>query len=220
MLWLRKKNSLDSLFKDVRVFFRLCNLSCPFSRDQVTVHSGRRVMVHKSSRGLHNGLPEGGADFPAAIFLAGKCRNLEEPRFGKGMSTEKFNSQSPAIHRMAETSSLNCLACRVPYQCLRSLTNALPAEFLANAVIRLPIPSPHSVKRRFSSLLSASSHPLPQTPFQTLAGIAFCACGKSWKNIPEASKLARKLPAKNFGQPQPPQVFWMVLLSGSPRVSF
>ena len=45
---------------------------------------------------------------------------------------------------MAETSSLNCLSCRIPYQ-------------------RLHIhwmPRPHSVKRRFSSLISASSHPL------------------------------------------------------------
>ena len=31
------------------------------------------------------------------------------------------------------------------------------------------MPGPHSVKRRFSSLISASSHPLPKTPFQLTA---------------------------------------------------
>ena len=32
------------------------------------------------------------------------------------------------------------------------------------------MPGPHSVKRRFSSLISASSHPLPQTPFRFSVG--------------------------------------------------
>ena len=42
------------------------------------------------------------------------------------MSAEEFDFQSPAVHWMARTSSLNGRCCRIPYQCLRSL-NALPA---------------------------------------------------------------------------------------------
>ena len=40
-----------------------------------------------------------------------------------------------------------------------------PVEFVTKAFIHW-MPFPHSVKRRFSSLIYASSHPLSQTPFQ------------------------------------------------------
>ena len=43
---------------------------------------------------------------------------------------------------------------------------AFPVEFLTKGFIHL-MPCPHSVTRRFSSLISASSHPLPQTPLRT-----------------------------------------------------
>ena len=50
---------------------------------------------------------------------------------------------------------------------------------------------------------------LPESA-QTLAGIAFRTAGKSSKKYSAASKFARKpLPARNFGQTQPSQVFWM-----------
>ena len=42
-----------------------------------------------------------------------------------------------------------------------------PVEFLPKAFIHW-MPCPHSVKRRFSSLIFASSHPLPQTQLQQL----------------------------------------------------
>ena len=45
---------------------------------------------------------------------------------------------------------IECLSRRNPYQSLHSLN----------------MPSSHSVKRHFSSLISASSHPLPQTLLQ------------------------------------------------------
>ena len=54
---------------------------------------------------------------------------------------------------MAPTPSPNCLSCTSPYQSLH-LLNAFP----------------HSVKRRFPSLISVSSHPLPQTPAKQEAG--------------------------------------------------
>ena len=44
---------------------------------------------------------------------------------------------------------------------------ALPEEFLTKAFIH-SMPWPRSLKRRFSSLISASSHPLPRTPFQEI----------------------------------------------------
>ena len=42
----------------------------------------------------------------------------------------KLDFQSPAVHRMAPTSPLNCLSCRVPYKSLKSL-NAIGNEFVA-----------------------------------------------------------------------------------------
>ena len=67
------------------------------------------------------------------------------------MSAEQFNFQSPAVHWMSPTPSLNCLSCK-----------------LLTKVFIHWMPCPHSVKRRFSSLISASSHPLPQTPLQII----------------------------------------------------
>ena len=77
-----------------------------------------------------------------------KIYHLSRAEFGRGMSAAKFDSQSPAVHWMALTSSLTCLSCRIHNQSLHSL-NAFPS---------------FSKKALFTD--SASSHPLPQTPFQ------------------------------------------------------
>ena len=79
---------------------------------------------------------------------------------GRGWGQQLFTFQSPAVHWMAQTSSLNCLSCRNPYQAPHSL-NCLP-----------PFQTP------FFSLKSASSHPLPQNRlwFWVLSKYCF-ACG-------------------------------------------
>ena len=64
---------------------------------------------------------------------------------GRGWGQQLFSFQSPAVHWMAWTSSLNCLSCRNPYQTPHSL-NCLP---------------PFHWKSLFSLKL-ASSHPLPK----------------------------------------------------------
>ena len=65
---------------------------------------------------------------------------------GRGWGQQLFSFQSPAVQWIAQTSSLNCLSCRNPYQTPDSL-NCLP---------------PFSPKTPFFSLKSASSHPLPK----------------------------------------------------------
>ena len=40
---------------------------------------------------------------------------------GSGFGQQLFNFRSPAVHRIARTSSLNCLSCRNPYQTPHSL---------------------------------------------------------------------------------------------------
>ena len=64
---------------------------------------------------------------------------------GRGWGQQLFSFQSPAVHWMSQTSSLNGLSCRNAYQTPHSL-NCL---------------SPFHWKALFS-LKSASSHPLPQ----------------------------------------------------------
>ena len=65
---------------------------------------------------------------------------------GRGWGQQLFSLQSPAVHWIARTSSLNCLSCRNPYQTPHSL-NCLP---------------PFHWKPLFLSLKIASSHPLPK----------------------------------------------------------
>ena len=74
---------------------------------------------------------------------------------GRGWGQQLFSFQSPAVHWMARSSSLNCLSCRNPYQTPHSL-NCLPL-FTANP---------------FFALKSASSHPLSRES----APILCCTC--------------------------------------------
>ena len=64
---------------------------------------------------------------------------------GRGWGQQLFTFQSPAVHWMARTSSLNCLSCRNPYQTPHSLNCLPPLHW-----------------KTFFSLKSASSHPLPK----------------------------------------------------------
>ena len=66
---------------------------------------------------------------------------------GRGWGQQLFSFQSPAVHWIARTSSLNCLSCRDPYQTPHSL-NCLP---------------PFSLKCPF---FHTSSHPLPKNPLK------------------------------------------------------
>ena len=59
---------------------------------------------------------------------------------GRGRGEQLFNFQSPAVHWIARTSSLNCLSCRNPYQTPHSLNR-----------------SPLFTEKPFFSLKSASS---------------------------------------------------------------
>ena len=53
-------------------------------------------------------------------------RTWNQSRFsGRGWGQQLFTFQSPAVHWIAWTSSLNCLSCRNPYQTPNSL-NCLP----------------------------------------------------------------------------------------------
>ena len=78
-------------------------------------------------------------------------------RFGKGMSTAKFNFR---VRRFTEWPwPLHSIAC--------------PVELLTKAFSFTEPLAPTQWKRRFSSLISASSQLLPQTPFQAyVAAIA------------------------------------------------
>ena len=82
-------------------------------------------------------------------FALHGLRALENPnlsRFsGRGWGQQLFSFQSPAVQWMAQTSSLNCLSCRNPYQTPDSL-NGLP---------------PFHWKPLFA-LKSVSTHPLPK----------------------------------------------------------
>ena len=51
-------------------------------------------------------------DFIAISHRCGCGLGSLEQRFGKWMSVAYFNSQSPVVHWISETSSLNCLSCR------------------------------------------------------------------------------------------------------------
>ena len=68
---------------------------------------------------------------------------------GRGWGQQLFTFQSPAVHWIARTASLNCLSCRNPYQTPHSL-NCLP---------------PFHWKALFFAE-SASSHPLPKNRLQ------------------------------------------------------
>ena len=75
-------------------------------------------------------------------LLASKIKS----RFsGRGRGQQFFTFQSPAVHWIAQTSSLNCLSCRI-------LTKPL-IHWIA---------SPLFTENPFFSLKSASSHPLPK----------------------------------------------------------
>ena len=82
------------------------------------------------------------------FFCSGNCAQNRNWRadFREGMRTATFQFQSPAVHWMDRTSSLNCLSCRNPYQAPHSL-NASPL---------------FTEKTIFISMKSASSHPLPK----------------------------------------------------------
>ena len=60
-----------------------------------------------------------------ATSTNGFRRIFSELIFGRGWAQQLFTFQSPAVHWMARTSSLNCLSCRNPYQTTHSL-NCLP----------------------------------------------------------------------------------------------
>ena len=64
---------------------------------------------------------------------------------GRGWGQQLFSFQSPVVHWMARTSSLNCLYCRNPYQ--------PPIHWIA---------APLFTENPFFSRKSASSHPLPK----------------------------------------------------------
>ena len=82
----------------------------------------------------------------STIWAATEWGTLNKSWFsGRAWRQQLFNFQSPAVQWMAQTSSLNCLSCRDPYQAPGSL-NCLP---------------PFHWKPLFS-LKSASSHPLPK----------------------------------------------------------
>ena len=67
---------------------------------------------------------------------------------------------------MAGTSSANCLSCMIPYQCRHSLNAWTPFS-----------------ERRFSSLISAPSHPLPQAPFRFVSWLfTYHAVGNDYLN--------------------------------------
>ena len=57
---------------------------------------------------------------------------------------------------------------------------AFPVKFLTKAFIHW-MPCPHSVNRRFSSLISASWHPLPRTPFQGILKVEIGVFKRDWK---------------------------------------
>ena len=77
---------------------------------------------------------------------------------GRGWGQQLFTFQSPAVHWIARTSSLNCLSCRNPCQTPDSL-NCLP---------------PFHWKPLLFSLKSASSHRLPKIGSERTLGPRVC----------------------------------------------
>ena len=108
------------------------------------------------------------------LMCAIKCRfglasdaNLRSWFLGSGFGQQLFNFQSPAVHWMARTSSLNCLSRRNPYQTSHSLN-----------------PSPLFTENPFFSLKSASSDPLPKNRLWKLVFGKLYGCGCVWA-VPE-----------------------------------
>ena len=69
---------------------------------------------------------------------------------GRGWGQQLFTFQSPAVHWMARTSSLNCLSCRNPYQTLHPLNCHPPFHwnpfFHWKVLRRIPFPKTGSEK--------------------------------------------------------------------------
>ena len=92
---------------------------------------------------------------------------------GRGWGQQLFSFQSPAVHRIARTSSLNCLSCRNPYQTPHSL-NCLPpfhwkAPFLHWKVLRrIPFPK-NRLNQWGKGALWDSSLPVSLTLWDTSA---------------------------------------------------
>ena len=92
--------------------------------------TGPTVADVEQSRGLR--FDDHESEMPDADFREAMARSLHETRHvnkswfsGRGWGQQLFSFQSPAVHWIARTSSLNCLSCRNPYQAPNSL-NCLP----------------------------------------------------------------------------------------------
>ena len=113
---------------------------------------------------------------------------------GRGWGQQLFSFQSPAVHWMARTSSLNCLSCWNPYPTPHSL-NAYPL-FTENTF--------------FCSLKSASSHPLPKNRLVMSQAVPTVHCMWLFKGIFSTHarlKCADTLSTnacRGFGRPLPP----------------
>ena len=81
-------------------------------------------------------------------FEVGNGTYYRSGDLGRGWAQKILTFWSPAIHWIARTSSVNCLSCRIPYQCLHSLNAWTPfsekALFFTDFCF-VSSPSPNSV---------------------------------------------------------------------------
>ena len=98
----------------------------------------------------------------------------------RGWGQQHFTFQSPAVHWMARTSSLNCLSCRNPYQ--------TPIHWIA---------SPLFTENPIFFTKSASSHPLPKIGSDSDSMVNANKSSCYWHDWPSGTPLPHKNPSAN-----------------------
>ena len=87
------------------------------SRFREKVHGEWIVQSKRSPRWVGN---------PAEVVQRNLFRQTRSGDLGRGWAQKISMLRLKAIHWMAGTSSVNCLSCRIPYQCLHSLNACTP----------------------------------------------------------------------------------------------
>ena len=106
---------------------------------------------------------------------------------GRGWGQQILSFQSPAVHWMARTSSLNCLSCRNPYQIPHS-KNCLP---------------PFTEKNLYFSEKCFVASPFPKISVQIVGGTASAAKFLSGNGTATATPHTQRAPnPPEFAQPR------------------
>ena len=117
---------------------------------------------------------------------------------GEGMSAATFNFQSPAVHWMAPTPSLNWFSCnKIPYQSLHSL-NALPSfsekALLFTDFCFVASPSPNSVPRLSGMFRRSASLAIPhRKSFAAIPSVSLVLRGHTNRSVKLSHESQREI---------------------------